>query len=332
MRLEARVKMGYYPTPVLVVERVKSFIHFPECGSILDPCCGEGNALQKLAEGTGAKTYGIEIDEHRAGQARTKLHHLLKCGYEQTRISNASFSCLFLNPPYDWETTEETGERKEKVFLKETIKYLLPGGLLVYIIPQNRLDKNIAKILAYRFERFLIYRFPAEEYDAFKQTVLFAVKKKENNIDEEVLNKLVQVPLKDLKELPTKDEPVYDLPGSKDVELFKSVIIDEKELSKEVEKSPLWEKFKEMAEIEQQKMGRPPLPLHTGHLGLLLANGCLDGIVGQGEDKHIVKGKGEKVVNKYTEYKGDVLEERELEQYKVSIKILRQDGEVITLI
>jgi uncharacterized protein YlzI (FlbEa/FlbD family) len=47
---------------------------------------------------------------------------------------------------------------------------------------------------------------------------------------------------------------------------------------------------------------------------------------------HIVKGKVEKVVNKYTEYKGDVLEERELEQYKVSIKILRQDGEIITLL
>lgn len=331
MRLEARVKMGYYPTPISVIERIKTFIRLTEGNTILDPCCGEGNALQKLAEGTDAKTYGVEIDVYRAEEAKTKLHNVLKCGYEQTRISNGAFSCLFLNPPYDWETSEEGNERKEKVFLKETIKYLQPEGLLVYIIPQNRLDKSIAKTLAYRFEKFLAYRFQGEEYEDFKQIVLFAAKKKDNSMDEEALTKLVQVPVRELKELPAKDEPVYDLPHSKEVALFKSVVIDEEELSKEVNSSPLWDKFTELARVEERKMERPPLPLHTGHLGLLLANGCLDGIVGEDEDRHIVKGKVEKVVNKYVEYKGDILEERELEQYKVSIKVLKQDGEIITL-
>lgn len=87
-----------------------------------------------------------------------------------------------------------------------------------------------------------------------------------------------------------------------------------------------------MTRVEEQRIGRPPLPLRTGHLGLLLANGCLDGIVGQGPDMHVVRGKVEKTVAKYSELKGDVLEERELDQYKVSIKILRQDGEITTLI
>lgn len=332
MRLEARIKLGYYPTPISVVERIKSFIRFTDDNTLFDPCCGEGNALAELAENTSAKTYGIEIDGHRAEEAKTKLHHVLKCGYEQTRISNSCFSCLFLNPPYDWETEDEGNERKEKVFLKETMKYLKPKGLLIYIIPQSRLDKSIAKILAYRFERFLVYRFHDEEYEAFKQIVLFAVKKKENNIDEEALSKLIQVPIRELKDFPAKDEPVYELPSSKEIALFKSTIIDEEELVKEVAGSPLWEKFKELARVEEQKLENPPLPLHTGHLGLLLANGCLDGIVGEGEDRHIVKGKVEKIVNKYTELKGEVVEERELETYKVSIKILKQDGEIITLI
>ena len=331
MRLEAKIKMGYYPTPVSVVERIKTFISFTDNNTILDPCCGEGNALAQLAEGTNAKTYGIEIDGHRAEEAKAKLHHVLKCGYEQTRISNSCFSCLFLNPPYDWETEDEGNERKEKVFLKETMKYLKPKGLLVYIIPQSKLDKNTAKILAYRFENFLTYKFQDEEYEAFKQIVLFAVKKKDNSIDEEALSKLIQVPVKELKDLPAKGETVYELPSSKEIALFKSTVIDEEELVKEVAGSPLWEKFKELARVEEQKLERPPLPLHTGHLGLLLANGCLDGIIGQGKDRHIVKGKVEKVVNKYTELKGEVVEERELETYKVSIKILKQDGEITTL-
>ena len=29
MRLEARVKMGYYPTPASVVDRVRTFLEFP---------------------------------------------------------------------------------------------------------------------------------------------------------------------------------------------------------------------------------------------------------------------------------------------------------------
>jgi len=206
MRLEAKIKMGYYPTPVSVIERIKTFISFTDDNTLFDPCCGEGNALAQLAENTSAKTYGIEIDHHRAEEAKTKLNYLLKCGCEQTRISNSCFSCLFLNPPYDWETEDEGSERKEKLFLKETMKYLKPKGLLVYIIPQSRLDKSIAKILAYRFENFLIYRFHGEEYEAFKQIVLFAVKKKENNIDEEALSKLIQVPVKELKDLPAKGE------------------------------------------------------------------------------------------------------------------------------
>ena len=30
MRLEAKIKMGYYPTPLSVVERIRSFLKFPE--------------------------------------------------------------------------------------------------------------------------------------------------------------------------------------------------------------------------------------------------------------------------------------------------------------
>ena len=332
MRLAGRIKLGYFPTPPTVVERIKTFIKITDGATILDPCCGEGNALKQLAEGTEANTYGVELDGHRAEEAKTRLTRTLKCGIEQARITNGAFSLLFLNPPYDWESQEEGNERKEKSFLRETIKYLQPGGLLIFIIPQNRLDKNTAKILAYRFETIQTCKFPQGEYETYKQIVLFAVKKTTPNPDENTLNKLIRVRSTKLEDLPTLKQPVYELPQTKPVNTFQSTIIDEKELEKEVRESPLWKRFQEMTRVEEQRIGRPPLPLHTGHLGLLLANGCLDGIVGQGPDMHVVRGKVEKTVAKYSELKGDVLEERELDQYKVSIKILRQDGEITTLI
>ncbi len=332
MRLAGRIKMAYYPTPPSVVERIKTFIRIPDGSSILDPCCGEGNALKQLTEGTTARTYGVEIDRHRAEKAKNKLNHVLKCGIEQTRITSGAFSLLFLNPPYDWETQDERNERKEKIFLRETTKYLQPQGILIYIIPQHRLDKNTAKILSYRFENIHVYKFQQGEYESFKQIVLFAVKKKKPDTDEKALNQLIRIPTTELEELPTLEHPVFELPKSKMINLFQSTIIDEKELEHQVRESPLWKKFDEITRVEEQRVRRPPLPLHTGHLGLLLANGCLDGIVGQGEDTHVVRGKVEKTVIKFTEQKGDVTEERELDQYKVSIKILRQDGEIITLI
>ena len=71
--------MGYYPTPIPVVDRIRTFIKYPEENvNILDPCCGEGLALKKLVDGINAKTYGIELDEYRAEQAKERIYRCLK--------------------------------------------------------------------------------------------------------------------------------------------------------------------------------------------------------------------------------------------------------------
>jgi tRNA1(Val) A37 N6-methylase TrmN6 len=328
--------MGYYPTPQSVVYRIKSFLMFPhERVSVLDPCCGEGAAVKNLVEGANATTYGIELDEYRAKQAKGVLDHALHCGYEDVRISNDAFSCLFLNPPYDWQKSgpldEDRHERTEKAFLRGTVKYLLPEGVLVYIVPQPRVTEDVAKILSYRFEDFNTYRFPDEEYERFKQIVLFGRRKVQSYLDDNSLLMLNAIPYTELQEIPHLEEPIYDLPESPEFRLFRSTLIDEAELEKELKISTLWQKFNQHGRNNKDGVGRPPLPLHTGHLGLLLASGCLDGMVGEGEDRHIVRGKVEKVSHTEQEYEGDVLIQREVERYKVSIKVLTPDGEIRNL-
>jgi SAM-dependent methyltransferase len=338
MRLAGRIKMGYYPTPLSVVDRIKSFIRVPENQSInaFDPCCGEGLALKHLAEIWNCQTYGIELDEHRAEQAKANLDKVLKCSFSQTRITTGCFSVLFLNPPYDEETFGNgmvtSSERKEKIFLKDTLKYLKPKGLLIYIIPQSRLDKAIAKILSYRFESIHVYKFPGHEYNAFGQIVVFGVKKKSPEIDKDTYETLKKMKNMDLSELSFSDKPIFHLPEPGKVNLFRSTVIDLKELEKEAEASPLWRTFREMARIDQTAHLRPPLPLHQGHIALMLANGCLDGVVGQGNDRHVVKGKVQKIVRTYQEQNEGTIEEREIDQYRVSIRILTTDGEIRTLV
>ncbi|MBN2224077.1 MAG: class I SAM-dependent methyltransferase [Deltaproteobacteria bacterium] len=336
MRLEGQIKMGYYPTPLRVVERVRSFLKLPEKKvTILDPCCGEGLAVKKLVEGINAETYGIELDKKRAEEAISNLDHVLACGYEEARITNNTFSILWLNPPYDFETmgdnVERMTERKEKTFLINTIKYLKVGGILIYIIPQLRLDKSIAKTLSSKFENIQGYRFMDGEYEGYKQIVVFGRKKRSTEPDETEYLNLAQVPGVTLDEIPVMAGDVYDVPTSDEIPLFRSSVIELEELEREVRSSPIWKRLNEMFLRKNAKLRRPPLPLHSGHLGLLLASGCLDGLVGEGDERHIVRGKVAKVVQTYQEVKDKVTEEHQVESYQVTIKILTRGGDIITL-
>ncbi len=100
MRIAGRMKMGYYPTPPGVVKQIRKCFSFPrEPFTALDPCCGEGIALEQLVGGGQAITYGVELDQHRAESAQVHVHvqNVLKCGIEETRIAHQSCSLLFLN-------------------------------------------------------------------------------------------------------------------------------------------------------------------------------------------------------------------------------------------
>lgn len=325
--------MGYYPTPPRVVDLIRSCLCFPRGPfTVLDPCCGEGIALKQLVGDSQAITYGVELDEYRADAAQANIQNVLKCGIEETRIAHQSCSLLFLNPPYDEATLEEDAdtktERQERAFLRMTVPYLVPGGVLVYIIPQTRLNRGIARLLASRFQQINVFRFPDPEYDDFRQVVVFGVRKTDNSLDEGLALKLQNVPNRKLKPLPETATAQYQVPASPPLKLFRSTVIDPEELAKQMAQSPLWRRFHAMTTQCELKLSRPPLPLHSGHLGLLLAAGKLDGVVGEGADRHVVKGKVTKVVAKVEEYKGEVVEQRELDRYVVSIKILNRNGEI----
>jgi hypothetical protein len=333
MRIHGRIKMGHYPTPVRVVELIRNYLSFPSLPfSAFDPCCGEGTALTGLIAGTKAITYGVEPDHERADKSKNRLNHVLRCGIEETRIQRGSCSLLFLNPPYDEITLEEEAEakteRQERVFLRMTSPYLMPGGVLVYIIPQNRLDNSIARLLASRFESISVFRFPDPEYKDFRQIIVFGVRKNDDTLDEREVCRLQNTSKADLKPLTENVEICYPVPKSEPLTLFRSMRIDPEDLQKHMAQSGLWNRFAVLATRSEIRIPRPPLPLHSGHLGLLLAAGKLDGIVGSGKDLHLVKGSVRKITTVHQEIKGETLEERELDRYVVSIKILNRRGEI----
>src|SRR5690606_7240450 len=102
-------------------------------------------------------------------------------GAQSVRLANGAFSCLFLNPPYDYD---DEAKRLEHAFLTSMTRALCPGGLLVFVVPQRRLVTS-ARYLAGHYRRLACYRFPTDELETFGQVVLFGVKRAEPVSDPE---------------------------------------------------------------------------------------------------------------------------------------------------
>ena len=107
-RLESVARAGYFPTPSRVAAAIARHLGRAPGNSrrvtrILDPCAGTGEAADILAQSLGAESFGIELNEERAIAARQRLDHVLHTSAFSVRLANGAFSCLFLNPPYDYD-------------------------------------------------------------------------------------------------------------------------------------------------------------------------------------------------------------------------------------
>ena len=326
MRLEGHMKCGYYPTPPDVTGRIRRLIRFPDTPfSSLDPCTGEGKAMASLVKGSPAITYGIELDRRRASRARPRLDHVIRGDSFRCRVSPRSVSLLLLNPPY---ATDSEDGRLELAFLKAAHPLLKPRGVLVYIIPQQRLTRRVARILASHFEDIRLWRFPKGEYERFGQIVVMGVRRASATRDE-VPEALVDVPEKKLRVLPARGKPLHDIPPSPPVRMFKSNEIDTDSLAEELAASKLGRD-----EVGAKDVGRdrPPVPLHAGHMALLLAAGELDGVVGKGKGRHVVRGYVKKTVDtSQDEDERGNQTIRETERFEVQIKTLSNSGEIKVL-
>lgn len=335
-RLESQIKAGYYKTPVEIVELICSFVRAETSGTrIIDPCCGTGEALNIIANRLHAKTYGIEMDKTRAAQARQRLTKVVNSDLFRVRTKAGAYSLLFLNSPYD--DSGDEAKRLEHKFLVETTRYLRADGVLVCLIPQNRLSKKTARYLASWYRQFDIYRFPGKSYDAFHQIVLFAVKKPKSFLDENAYARLAAVQETILQELHAKEDPVYTIPGNTiDDKAFylRSLDLDMGEIQKEVDDHGAWDVAKQMMypSFMGDARSKVLMPLRRGHLAILMAAGLCDGVLEKNGRRLLIKGvaKKEQVVTE--EHSGDTVIEKTTDIIKIGIKALNLDsGEVLNI-
>ncbi|MGC2260737.1 MAG: DUF6094 domain-containing protein, partial [Candidatus Sulfotelmatobacter sp.] len=292
MRPHGQTKLGFFPLPIAEARRLKSWLSFPERFSALDPCVGDGVAFAHVLQNVISHRYGIEIDANRAEQARVLGTETLQANAMDVRCTPEAVSLLYLNPPYDWESGESNNQRLELVFLEHTYRWLKAGGVLVFVIPQLRLAK-CARLLSEHFTDLRVYRLTELACLQYQQIVVLATRRKRNA---RVTDAALLDGVRHLEELATKSElePMrdspefrYEVPASEPIALT-HVGIPLDEVEDLLLESPA---YRQAGRVLLPKLndvkGRPLTPLHGGHVGLLCTAGMLNGVFGEGEDRHI---------------------------------------------
>lgn len=333
MRTAGKMKAGFYPTPCEVVDLIAEYIRrpmFPEGIRLLDPCCGEGEALRALAARMGVKeTYGVELDLERAKRAKAGLKRVISGSFESMRSVWRGFSLLFLNPPYDHD---EESKRLEYKFLVKLTPYLQTGGLLIYLIVKKHLNKETARYLASHFEDIEVRRFPDPHFERFSQIVIFARKREgafRSPESERALNRIASSDPSGISELLKPDYPVYELPSGSQNFVFYSEAVHPEETLMEVSAKGLYQDGRVTDALFPVSRARikPLMPLRKGHLAMLISAGYLNNALLEYRGrKLLIKGRCVKEQVKREEFRddSDVVIERDV--IKTTIKGLFLDS------
>jgi hypothetical protein len=137
-------------------------------------------AFTHLLHGVSTHRYGIEIDANRAEQARALGIETLQANTMDVRCQAEAVSLLYLNPPYDWESGESNNQRLELVFLDHSYRWLKAGGVLVFVIPQLRLEK-CARLLSEHFTDLSVFRLTEPACLQYKQIVVLGTRRKRHS-------------------------------------------------------------------------------------------------------------------------------------------------------
>ena len=333
MRLEGQKRGGFYPFSNAGVQEVAKLLLTPDEFSLLDPCCGEGEALHTLAAETGAAhVYGIELEDQRAVKAQSLCGDgvMGPASFFDAVISRDSFGLAWVNPPFDDEAGG--GQRVELNFLVRATDRIAPGGVICFVIPETQIGghwrcRELTQYFVERYENGVVV-LPREEHRPFREVVCIGTKRK-RPVDWIKMGGAAP-PQQRIGDVTHR----WVVPKTGAPRRFEKGGYTEKELIEAVSRSPHWRLTQEPQQIPP---ARPPLPISKGHIALLLASGECDGVVRpEGEEPHLVKGTAMKVkkepeVTVEEDDQGRVKTITTVkEEIKLVIRAVTQSGEIRT--
>ena len=341
MRFSGKSRLGFYPFPLSEAQRIRKFLQYPaaQCAAV-DPCVGDGVAFAAITADASVHRYGIELDSFRAPQASAVADQIMQASCLDVYCPAESFSLLYLNPPYDWTIGESRSQRVEPVFLAHTYRWLKPGGILVLVIPGERIGE-CSQTLSVQFRDTRLYRLSEPECLKYKQVVVFAVRRsrreRDGLKDNDITRAMVQYAnlasnAGRLTVLPAEPEIRYRVPESGPAQLVhRGLPLDE--IDDLLPRSAAYRQAGRILFAEQSSIiGRPLTPLHAGHVGLLACAGLLNGTFGSNGDRHIAFWQSVKIVDKSEEEDEDgTITIREKESFSNELTLVFATGKTAIL-
>jgi hypothetical protein len=337
----AKLKLGYFPLPATEARRIRRFLSFPAGGCpALDPCIGDGAAFLEITSEARTVRYGIELDAYRAEQVRAVVDQVIQGSCFDVHCPVESLSLLYENPPYDFECGEECNLRLEQLFLEHTYRWLKPGGLLILVVPAERLSA-CSQVLAAHFKDKRIFRLTEPECVRYNQVVLFGVRRtrqERDRLKDAEVARARQL-LWDLSRHPERHSVLsdaadakYQIPEGAPVQLvYRGLPLDE--IEDLLPKSAAYRQARRILFAEEaQVTGRPLTPLHSGHVALLATSGLLNGIFGRDGDRHVACWQSQKVTDHFEEEGEDgTITIRDRERFTNSVTLAFRDGRTAIL-
>lgn len=275
-RNASRLKLGYYPLVTAEALRLRRLLGFPPECAVLDPCAGTGAALRRITDETQARRYGIELDSFRAMEAQRVLDEVVQGSVFDAHCPVESYSLLYLNPPYDDEIADGRNRRMEGVFLEHCFRWLRPGGILVLVIPGNRIG-SCSDVLAPHFRELGIYRLTDPDAARYSQIAVLGIRRtrreRERLHDRDVAaarELFVNIGRNYARLSPLPDQPdrIYSVPPS-----APNVRLSYRGLPMDLVEDLLSSSraYRQAGRVlfapEVEVRGRPLTPLHAGHVG-----------------------------------------------------------------
>lgn len=340
-RPESRAKLGYFPLPDSEAPKIAKLLSFPNGvpTTALDPCAGTGAALLDItAHAEDCTRYAVELDTARARSCAVAGIETLHADFSDV-TGMGTMSLVYCNPPYDLDSaSDEVKRRQEGVFLQNVTEWLAPGGVLVFVVPYYTL-RDCAQRFATAYDRVSIYRLTDPMATKYRQVVVFAVRKKIALHPDHRIYMHLRDASSHSAELQTLDEAIENGVAPFVIKRAVPVSIRTTGLPTDVIEDllPLNQAYKVVSQFllppEDLEIKRPPTPLHAGHVGLLCSAGMLNGIFGEGDNRHSARWR----TTKYTAHLPQTEEEkkegvtRQMERFSTEVCLLYANGEFATL-
>jgi hypothetical protein len=335
MRSVARLKMGYYPLPESEGVKLRSLLSFAGQASVIDPCVGQGTALQLITRAASVRHYGVELDADRAQIANSRGIETIQGNAFDAVTKPESFSLLYLNPPYDSEIGSVANNRMERLFLDHTYRWLVPEGVLILVIPFERLHE-CAGVLSSHFDSLNVLRMTDQESFRFRQIAVLGIRRNIRGTALEDNRRMLQSispygSFHALPELTPASCAPYPVPLSGEATLsYRGLPYDL--LEDLLSQSGAWKQtIPFLMPHEDVATGRPITPLHGGHVGLLCTAGLLNGVFGDGEERHIARWRSVKHVTTFIEDDGDTQIVHHRERWTNELRLVYEDGRTLKL-